>query len=74
MNINLPKNLKTIYRWAFKDCINLYTIYIPKSVETIEYQVFMNCINLTINCEIDKKPDGWNRDWNKNTKAVNWGK
>jgi hypothetical protein len=66
MNINLPKNLKTIYRWAFKDCINLHTIYIPKSVETIEYQVFMNCINLNtlnfnvINCadfnSIDNHP------------------
>ena len=34
--------------WAFKDCINLKTVYVPASVTEISDKAFLGCENVNI--------------------------
>lgn len=71
-SVELPNSLKFIGAFAFNYCTNLESIYIPLSVETIEYWAFNNCPKLTIYCEAEEKPIGWNDNWNNGCNVV-WG-
>ena len=66
-NIVVPNKVETIGGGAFA-IPSLETIYIPKSVQKIKAPLFMywnnnEVSNITINCEAESKPEGWNKDW-----------
>ena len=57
--------VKEIAGNAFSDCNSLTSITIPSSVTTIWGKIANNCVGLTIYCEIDSEPEGWNNNWRK---------
>ena len=62
--LKLPNKLKSIRYKALCNNNNLTTIVIPESVMSIEELAFSNCSNLTIFCEVESKPEGWDSNWN----------
>lgn len=72
--IILPSALKEIGVQAFFACDEkeFKEITIFKSVEKIGRYAFANCRNLRINCEAQKKPDGWDNEWNPSNRPVVW--
>lgn len=68
--MKIPDSVESIGEYAFYECENLSLITIPKSVKTIENDVFINCNDLTIYCEAESQPVGWNEDWNYNYKDI----
>jgi len=44
--IVLPKNIKSIDEYAFKECINLRHVELPEGLEEIGLEAFMNCMFL----------------------------
>lgn len=72
-SINIPYNVKEIGMYAFDGCTNLESITIPKTVKKIGENAFDYCIKLKIYCEANKKPIGWNDNWNPNNLPVVWG-
>ena len=67
---NLP--VKEIDGWAFSDCSSLTEIVIPDSVTSIGHYAFFGCSSLTIYCETESKPDGWDSNWNYPDCPVVW--
>lgn len=64
--ITIPSTVKVIKEGAFSYCESLESITIPSTVEIIEKEAFVGCDSLTtIYCEVEKRPKGWNKDWNK---------
>ena len=72
-SINLPSTVTFIDEEAFANCSSLKSIYIPKSVEKIGGFSFYGCNQITIYCEADSKPQGWENDWNYSNLPVVWG-
>ena len=68
---NLP--VTKIGDYAFKDCNGLTNIVIPDRVNTIGNYAFSYCSSLTIYCEAECKPDGWDSGWNYSNRPVEWG-
>ena len=71
--VTIPDAVTAIGENAFENCRTMLTITIPKDVETLGYNAFRNCNNLIIACIVAKKPDGWNENWNPNSRPVVWG-
>ena len=71
--ITLPSTLIMVGNEAFANCSQLDAVYIPQSIEYIGANVFDNCPKLTVYCERDAAPDGWNISWNGSGGAVRWG-
>lgn len=46
-DVVIPKNVKTIGMWAFKECTDVTSITIPDSVTTIKQGAFTHCSSLT---------------------------
>ena len=72
-NIVLPAGLQTIGCQAFYECESPKNITIPNSVTIVERNAFESCFELTINCEADSEPEGWEYNWNVYEQPVNWG-
>lgn len=72
-SFNIPDSVRGLGMNLFYGCNALDSIYIPASVEYMNNLVFSELPNLTINCEVESKPDGWSELWCDNVKAVNWG-
>lgn len=51
----------------------LTDIIIPKNVKSIKEKIFFDCKNITVNCEVNKKPKGWDDNWNYLVKNVRYG-
>ena len=47
ISIDIPGNIKSIGKYAFRNCKNLETIAISNGVTTIGYEAFKNCSSLT---------------------------
>ena len=62
----IPNGVTSVGESAFKFCSSLTSIVIPNSVASIGSYAFEHCDKLqTIYCRADKKPNGWDKDWNK---------
>ena len=72
-NIIIPNSITRIYWNAFLDCNTLENIIIPLSVKIIDEHAFKNCNNLTIYCEAESQPEGWDKQWNSDNRPVVWG-
>ena len=57
---------------AFFGCETLVLIYIPKSVISIGQYAFAGCSSLSIYCEAESQPEGWDKHWNSDNRPVSW--
>ena len=71
--VNIPTSVEKISMYAFENCKSLEKITIPKEVATISSGAFSGCSLLTIYCEAQKKPSGWDENWNNYNYPVVWG-
>lgn len=63
--IVLPNSISEIKEKAFNGCICLESIVIPDNVTTIGKQIFSTQTKgMTIYCESEVKPIGWDEEWN----------
>ena len=62
-SITIPQHLTEIGQLTFANCTNLSSIIIPISVSNMGNNVFFGCSGITIYCEAESKPDGWNNNW-----------
>ena len=71
--INISESVTKIGEGALYDCDKLNQIKIPNSVTNIGERAFSGCDNLTIFCEAESKPEGWDEEWNSSGRPVIWG-
>ena len=71
-SIVLPNTVVSIGTSAFYGNY-LTSIYIPNSVVFIDSFAFYSYNQLTIYCEAESKPDGWDGNWNSSNLPVVWG-
>ena len=72
-NIKLPSSVTAIEESAFENCCSLLEIVIPSSVTAMGRNVFDDCDAVTVYCEAESEPSGWNDDWkDKQTSPVVW--
>ena len=71
--VNLPKKLIKIGSLAFESIGSIEKVVIPRTVTEIGSNAFKNNYLLTIYCEIESQPSGWNRYWNEGNTPVIWG-
>ena len=72
-SVQLPDTITKINSPSFNFCTNLQCIVIPQSVTDIATGAFYGCISLTIYCQAESKPDGWDDSWNFFGCPVYWG-
>ena len=71
--ITIPDNVKSVGDFVFIGCTSLAEVYIPKGVENISHRIFIDTLNVTVYCEAEEKPDGWEENWSEGAKEVIWG-
>lgn len=79
--IDIPRSVTEIKTGAFSDCTALTKIFIPSTVQIMGSTVFypsyysISRLKMTIYCEANEKPNGWDEHWyNKNDDiTVIWG-
>jgi hypothetical protein len=72
--IILPKDIVNIREFAFNNNDNLISVTIPSNVKNIDAQAFYDCDFLTVYCEAESKPDGWDSSWGTLERPVYWSK
>ena len=71
--IVISNNVISIDSYAFENCTKLTKIIIPSTVVKMGTNVFRNCRNITIYCEAESQPEGWENNWNNMNYPVIWG-
>ena len=78
-SVTIPSSVTSIDSHAFRNCEKLESIIIPSSVTHISKNAFYGNENLTVYCEAESKPDGWDDEWTGDerkdikVKEVIWG-
>ena len=78
-SVTIPSSVTSIDSHAFGGCKKLESIIIPSSVTHISKNAFYGNENLTVYCEAESKPDGWDDEWTGDerkdikVKEVIWG-
>ena len=72
-SIEIPNSIISIGNYAFYACKFLANIEIPASITSIGKNAFGYCTALTIYCEVESKPSGWDSNWNSSKRPVVWG-
>ena len=72
-SVTIGKSVTSIGYWAFGYCESLKQIIIPATVINIGENAFKYCPSLTIYCEAESQPSGWNSFWNPFDNPVYWG-
>lgn len=72
-SIEIPNSVESIGSSAFSRCSSLTSVKIPSSVINMGYGAFGGNPNLTIYCEAESKPSGWNNSWVDADTTVIWG-
>ncbi len=49
------------------------SVYSGKAVTSIGNYAFDDCSSLTIYCEAESQPSGWDSNWNSSNRPVVWG-
>ena len=68
----LPDSVTSIGMLSFEYCDSLVSIIIPDSVTSIGALAFRGCGDLTIYCEAQSQPSGWDLAWNSDSCPVVW--
>lgn len=71
-HVSIPNSVNTIGSSAFVGCSSLESAIIPASVSSIGENAFASS-SLTVYCEAENQPQGWNANWAVNCKAIEWG-
>ena len=73
VDLVIPDTVTSISYCAFWHYKSFQSVTIPDTVTSIGDFAFEGCSNLTIYCEAESKPDGWNEHWNSGNRPVHWG-
>ncbi len=73
VEIVIPDGVISIGNYAFCECSRLEKIVISQSVTSIGEGTFAGCYDLTIYCEAEEQPNGWDSNWNYYNSPVVWG-
>jgi hypothetical protein len=78
-SVIIPNKVRKIGDSVFSGCSKLETLFIPSSVKTMgkilrEWGERDTFKNLTIYCEAQSKPEGWDEDWNSPHAEENWNR
>ena len=71
-NLEISSGATTIPDYAFKR-VNITSVTISSSVTSIGSYAFRDCSNLTIYCEVQSQPSGWDYYWNSSHCPEYWG-
>ena len=71
--MSIPNSVEEIGSYAFENCYQINAVIVPKSVKIVKSCAFNYCHNLTIYCEAESQPEGWDKDWNPDNRPVVWG-
>ena len=61
--VTMSSTITKIESDAFKSCVLLKEIYLHKEIISIGKGAFSGCVGLTIKCEADSLPSGWESGW-----------
>ncbi len=68
----IPSSITSIEEGAFSYCVSLVSMVIPASVKKMGCDVFAESNNLTVYCEAEKKPSGWDACWKMKQTPIKW--
>ena len=68
-SIEIPDTITRINDYQFYGFNNVTSITISSNVIEIGENAFQDCSSLTIYCETETQPSGWDSNWNNNCKA-----
>ncbi len=71
-SFTIPNSVTNIGDYAFQFCTSLERVVIPNSVISIGFYTLAFCDSLTIYCEIESQPNGWEDGWDYYRPVV-WG-
>ncbi len=69
-SVTIGSNVQSIGQGAFDSNENLVSIVIPASVLSMDRAVFYDCPALTVYCEAESQPYGWDEYWSGYTPVV----
>jgi len=72
-SVTIGNSITSIGDSAFEGCNALMGVTIFDSVISMGYNAFSDCLSLTIYCEAESMPSGWDSSWNPDNRSVVWG-